>query len=111
MLQKFRFLPISRPIYKNLYRGYGSGPSVYLDFHLPLQNLPWDFLVPENGVHLKKNLPVTWNAPSFDRTYFCFPSIKLNGLTEEMCYFLLVQTFLNQVFFEFLKNINLIKFW
>jgi hypothetical protein len=24
-------------------------------------------------------LPVTWNGPSFDRTYLSFPSIKLNG--------------------------------
>jgi hypothetical protein len=38
--------------------------------YLGLQNLPWNF-------HL---LPVTWNAPSFDRIFLGFPSIKLNGL-------------------------------
>jgi hypothetical protein len=33
----FRFSPFSRPIYKNMYGLYGSGPttSVYLEFHLP----------------------------------------------------------------------------
>jgi hypothetical protein len=38
----------SRPIYKNLYRIYGSGPRkvfIWTFIYLGLQNLPWDFQV------------------------------------------------------------------
>jgi hypothetical protein len=79
MLSKFQFLPSARPIYKNIYRLYGSGPtkSVYLDFHPPR---PAKFAVgfpsPGEWGPFEIYLPVIWNAPSFDRTYPDFSSQK-----------------------------------
>jgi hypothetical protein len=45
-----------------------------------LQNLPWNFHLRENGVHLKNTFPSHGILPpSFDRIFLGFPSIKLNG--------------------------------
>jgi hypothetical protein len=39
-----------------------------------------EFSSPGKWSPFEKYLPVTWNAPSFDRIFLGFPSIKLNGL-------------------------------
>jgi hypothetical protein len=51
-----------------------------LDFRLPWPaKFAVGFSSPGKWGPFEKYLPVTWNAPSFDRTYLSFPSIKLNG--------------------------------
>jgi hypothetical protein len=81
MLPKFQFSPFSRPIYKNIYRFYGSGPtgSVFgLSFTLACRIYRGIFSSGKMGP-FEIYLPVTWNAPSFDRTYLGFTKIELNG--------------------------------
>jgi hypothetical protein len=66
---------------KYINRFYYSGPTVYLDFRLPWPaKFAVGFSCPGKRGPFEKYLPVTWNAPNFDRTYLGFPSIKLNGI-------------------------------
>jgi hypothetical protein len=65
MFTKFIFSPSSRPIYKNIHRLCGSGPttSIYLDSHLPR---PVKFVVgfpsPRKWGPFEIYLPATWNV-------------------------------------------------
>jgi hypothetical protein len=87
--------------------------NVYLDVRLPWPaKIAAGMLTPEKLWSFEIYLTTTWTAPYFDHAYLGFSSIKSNGFFCVFCVsFLLVRTFPNQVLFEFMININLLKFW
>jgi hypothetical protein len=71
--------------------------------------LPWyakiaaGMLTPGKWRPFEIYLTTIWTTHYFGHTYLGFPSIKSNGFFS-LAIFLLVQTFPNQVLFEFLKK-------